>query len=397
MENDQKKKTKEEIESDLRTERTIEQLLSNVGAGWTISLNRMRPSWCKGWLETIEASPDEPLDMNYIADTWGGETIRLRFLDGHGRYKGGKDIHMAREPMFHGRELEHPNDKRARMEREERTRDRREHNEGTIRLNAAQPQQDNTVFTMLVDVLKDSNTNSLQTYKDLVAKQQARDPMGIDDIIKFANGLKDLQGVFGGDNDGGAADDSDDKMLGTFVGIMEKAHERDVKREDRKEAARERRAESRRAESRRAESRRAESRRSQAPPSGHPKSNVHHIPNPNRQRQEPPPEAARNADPEADEELALSEELAELEPAEAAEVLGEAFTMMDPEKRQKTMKLLMTLGDVAEAADIVSGDGSIEDLVDEDQADEDQADEDQADEDQADMEAASAGDAGDAV
>ena len=382
MENEPKKKTKEEIEADLRDERTIEQLLSTVGAGWTISLSRIRPSWCKGWLETIEASPDEPLDMDYIADTWGGESIRMRLLDTHGRWKGGKDIHIAREPLRHGRPLEHPEDKRVRMAREERS---REHREETIRLNATPTQQDNTVFTMLVDVLKDSNTTNSQAYKDLVSNLPSRDPMGIDDIIKFANGLKDLQGVFGGDDSGGRVDDSDDKMLGTFVGIMEKAHERDVKREDRKEAARER-------EARRADSRRRQIPVRQAPPPGHPKSNVHQIPNPNRQRQEPPPEAARNADPEADEELALSEELAELEPAEAAEVLGEAFTMMPPEKRQKTMQLLMTLGNVAEAADIVSGDGSIEDL-----ADEDLADEDQADEDQADMEAASAGDADDAV
>ena len=353
---DEHKKTKEEIAADLQDANTIEQLLSMVGVGWSISLNRIRPSWCKGWLETLDISPDEPLDMDYIADTWGGESIKLRLLNDHGKFKGGKIIHIAREPLDHGRPLEHPADKRARLERENRA---REYREESIRLNAAQPKQDNSVFTMMIDVLKDSNASSAGVYRDLLKNQSKQGPMGISEVVAFANGLKELQGVFGDDNkNSGGGDGDDENMLGTFVGILERAHERDVKREDRKDAMRER------------EARRTGSRKRQDPLPGRTKPNVHPIREPETANPEPPLEAAQDADPDADEEPALSEELSELSPAEAAEVLGEAFTMMSPEKRQQTMQLLAKLADVSETADIISGDGSIEDLVDEDQADE---------------------------
>ena len=310
MENEPKK-TKEEIAADLRDEHTLEKLLSTIGRGWSISLSRIRPSWCKGWLETIEATPDEPLDIEYIADSWGGETIRLRVLNDHGQFQGSKDIHIAREPLDHGRPLEHPADKRARSERENRA---REYREESARLNATKPEQDNSVFTMMIDVLKDSNASSAGVYKDLLENQNQNkhEPMGIAEVIAFANGLKELQGVFGDDNkNSGGGDGDEENMLGTFVGILERAHDRDIKREDRKEAMRER------------ETRRTGSRKRQAPPPGHPGARVHQLPTPKTANPEPPLEAAQNADPDADpdadEELALSEELSELSPSEAAE------------------------------------------------------------------------------
>lgn len=357
MANEQEKKTKEEIEENLQDKQTIEQLLSTVGVGWSISLNRTQPSWCRGWLETIDISPDEPLDMGYIADTWGGESISVRVLNEHGKFRTSKTIHIAREPKFHGRPLEHPDDKRSRLERENRA---HEYREESARLNATKPQQDNSVFTMMIDVLKDSNASSAGVYKDLLENQHKNkhEPMGISEVIAFANGLKELQGVFGDDSkNSGGGDGDDENMLGTFVGILERAQERDAKREDRKEAMRER------------EARRTGSKKHHDPLPRRTKPNVHPIHTPKTANPEPPLEAAQDADPEAD-ELALSEELAELDPTEAAEVLGEAFTMMSPEKRQQTMKLLATLANVSETADIISGDGSIEDLVDEDPADE---------------------------
>lgn len=358
---EEQKKTREEIAADLQDENTIEQMLSSVGVGWSISLNRTQPSWCRGWLETIEVSPGESLDMNYIADTWGGESIRLRLLDDHGKFKASKIIHIAREPKRHGRELEHPDDKRSRLDRENRA---REYREESARLNATKPEQDTSVFTMMIDVLKDSNASSADVYRDLLKNQPKHEAMGISEVIAFANGLKELQGVFGDDNKNSGGDDSDNEnMMGTFAGILERAHERDVKREDRKEAMRERQA------------RQTSSRRRQAPLPGRSGARVPQTSNPKTANQEPPLEAVQDAEPDGDDEQALSEELSELSPSEAAEVLGEAFTLMSPEKRQQTMKLLSTLANVSETADIISGDGSIEDLADEDPADEDPADE----------------------
>lgn len=351
MEKEAKAKTKEEIEADLRDERTVEQLLSDVGAGWSVSLTRIRPSWCKGWLETIDASPDEKLDMEYIADTWGGETIRIRLLDTRGRYKGGKDFHVAREPRVHGRPLEHPDDKRARVAREERQREQLERQEEQARLNAIQPaQQDNTVFKMFVDMLKDSNVANSEAYKDL-AKLKTGDPMGIEQIVAFANGLKDLEGVFGGNK---GDNNSDDQMLGAFLKIMDNASERDQKKNELKQKAIDEHRAAR------------EQGKHLRPVQGR------QLPPPARQGQQAPqqnpttpaPPVAPQPDQDENEELALSEELSELSAVEAAEVLGEAFSMMPIEKRQKTIKLLLALGNAGGAADILVGDDETDPLDD---------------------------------
>jgi len=339
MEKDALQRTKEEIEAEKRDQRTVEQLLQDLGAGWSISLSRIRPSWCKGWLETIDTTPGEKLDMDYIADTWGGETIRLRILDNRGMYKAGKDVHVAREPMRHGRPLEHPDDKRARVAREEKQLEKREREEELARLNATQPNQDNgSVMKLFVDILKDSNSTSAQFY-DRMADIQKRDPMGIEDIIKFANGIKDLQGVFGGGGDQAGADETN--LLGSFMKIMDNVSERDKQKDKlRALAIREHR----------------ESRKSGA--------KVHSLkphqtgrqqnPTPENKPTTPAPPVAPQPDPDETEELALSEEIAELEAVEAAEVLGEAFTMMPIEKRQKTIKLLLALANGGNAIDIAT-------------------------------------------
>lgn len=342
MQDEQRQKTKEEIEDERQAARTVEQLLQDVGIGWSVSLNRIRPSWCKGWLETIETTPDEKIDMQYIADTWGGETIRLRILDPQGRWRGGKDFHVARAPMHHGRPLEHPEDKRERLAREERARERRNESE---RLNGAGSTHDSNMFSTVIDLVRSQNEASSKVYQDLAAAQ-TRDPMGIDDLIKFANGLKDLQGVFGGDSGGGSEDDSG--MIGAFMEIMKNSNEQDKKvLEARVDALKKREAEFNR------RPRQLPSGR-QAPPPGPQGSNVRPINNPAQTAPGPPPAPAMDIDPETGEEMALSEELAELSAVEAAEVLGEAFTMMPIEKRQKTLKLLMALGNAGNAADIIS-------------------------------------------
>jgi hypothetical protein len=352
MENEPKSKSKEDLEAERRDERTVEQLLSDVGAGWSVSLTRIRPSWCKGWLETIDASPDEKLDMEYIADTWGGETIRIRLLDTRGRYKGGKDFHVAREPRDHGRPLEHPDDKRERLAREDRQREKLERQEEQARLNAIQPaQQDTSVFTLLLDVLKDSNVANSQVYKDL-AKMQTKDPMGIEQIVSFANGLKDLQGVFGGEKNDN--NNNDDQMLGAFLKIMDNAGERDKKKNELKEKAI---AEHRAAREQGKHLRPVQGR--QLPPTGRQGQQA-----PKQNPTTPAPPLAPQPDQDETEELALSEELAELSAMDAAEVLGEAFTMMPIEKRQKTIKLLLAFANAGNAADILTGDGESDPLDD---------------------------------
>ena len=87
----------------------LDKLLAEVQTGWTVSIYRARPSWCKGYLERVELLEDEVIDLDYLAKTWGGEVLRLRICDHTGQWKGGADIHLhSYPPRFHGQLIQRP-------------------------------------------------------------------------------------------------------------------------------------------------------------------------------------------------------------------------------------------------------------------------------------------------
>ena len=81
----------------------VERLLSSLEPGWKVSVWRIMPTWCKGYLETLSAQPDQDMDLEYLASEWGGEVLHLKIRDNHGRFRGGSDIDFrSYPPKFHG-------------------------------------------------------------------------------------------------------------------------------------------------------------------------------------------------------------------------------------------------------------------------------------------------------
>jgi hypothetical protein len=83
-----------------------EHMLAEIKPGWSLSIHRIRPGWCSGYLERIECTEDEPLDLDYIISTWGGEVLKLRLCDDNGRYTKGAQLNLrSYPPRFKGQRL----------------------------------------------------------------------------------------------------------------------------------------------------------------------------------------------------------------------------------------------------------------------------------------------------
>ena len=71
----------------------LERLLQDVEQGWKVSIYRAAPSWCRGYLETIEIyDPSDKLDLPGILKKWGGQKLHVKIHDERGKWLGGGSI-----------------------------------------------------------------------------------------------------------------------------------------------------------------------------------------------------------------------------------------------------------------------------------------------------------------
>lgn len=288
-----------EDERDADERESVEQLLSGLGSGYQVSLSRIKPSWCKGWLETIEADTSTPVDMAYIADNWGGDVIRVRVLNPRGEYSGGRDVTIAKPPREHGRPLKHPEDRRLELE---------------ARANAipapppAPPQPDYTsLITNLINALNSSNQQNLQVLLETLKAERSTGPMGIGDMVGFAEGLRKLGDMFSQNTN------EDAGIAATFTELLKAFNERQQRPKLRQ--------------------------RPKQLPRQTPAQPITPIPTP-----QPMPQAAAQPpaapNPFEEPELSLSEELAEMAPEEVALTLGDMFEMYSPQDRERLLALM---------------------------------------------------------
>ena len=83
-----------EIESADSKQLKAENMLASIKSGWSLGISRIRPGWCSGYLERVECTENEPIDMTYIIEQWGGHILRLRLCDERGKYRGGTDLNL---------------------------------------------------------------------------------------------------------------------------------------------------------------------------------------------------------------------------------------------------------------------------------------------------------------
>lgn len=85
----------------------IQALLRTVSPGYRIQVWRQAPREFRGLLEEIEVTDGTtPLDLEYLARTWGGKELRIKIRNKKGQYKGTYDIPLySHPPLFWGKPI----------------------------------------------------------------------------------------------------------------------------------------------------------------------------------------------------------------------------------------------------------------------------------------------------
>lgn len=90
------------------------ELLGGTPAGGSVDVVRLKPGWCKGWLDKIEVSPDDQIELDDIRDEYGGKKLQLiaygiPFTGENGKksknYLGSRIVFFPNEPRKDGRPL----------------------------------------------------------------------------------------------------------------------------------------------------------------------------------------------------------------------------------------------------------------------------------------------------
>ncbi len=79
------------------------KLADTIGAGMTVRLERVRPSWCAGWVEDRELDTADLGELYAeVAATWGGERYRVTVIHPSGQVLHTATIRIAGPPRLHG-------------------------------------------------------------------------------------------------------------------------------------------------------------------------------------------------------------------------------------------------------------------------------------------------------
>lgn len=195
-----------------------ERMLASIKGGWSLTISRIRPGWCSGYLERIECTEDEPIDMDYIIEQWGGKMLRLRLCDERGTYRGGADMNLqAYPPKFRGTVM-HNNE--ANPAQKQTT------SPSIVQQPAATAQPNLIELLGLMSKTRNQDINTLRTLLDQAQPQPQYAPQqggfsGIDDMINFASKFKQLQELMGNFGGGGGGEPAEDAgLLGSIGEVL---------------------------------------------------------------------------------------------------------------------------------------------------------------------------------
>lgn len=172
----------------------VERLIGSLKPGFSVTVYRERPSWAKGYLERLDIGEDDGIDLQYLADQWGGEVLRLRVCDPTGTYRGGADIPFASYPPRH----------RGRIITRRRGEDWDDLPQGA-RLGEPpalqQPQNNGNSIDAIFSMISRLRKEDLSTVRQLLESTKTDVPAvqnGLTSVVQMAHQFKELQGIFGG-------------------------------------------------------------------------------------------------------------------------------------------------------------------------------------------------------
>jgi hypothetical protein len=206
-------------ESDKRIKKGIDEILGDLDAGMKVSINREQPKWARGWVETIDVGDAGGVnfDLEYLADTWGGEYYALRFLR-NGKFCFSKHVRIAGPPKNQSIIIEHP-DKVALREKIELANQKA----AIDRQTAAQqqPAQNPLMETILTTLLSNSSTKDLENFKMMQEAMRASTPQTQSSQLKDMMQMFEFFKKFRGEPEPApVAENNDMDLMKMFMAVM---------------------------------------------------------------------------------------------------------------------------------------------------------------------------------
>lgn len=85
----------------------LAELARALRPGTTVRLERLRPSWCAGWLEDIELEAGGMRDLyDHVRNEWGGQRYRMQVLMPSGQVAFTSSLNISGPPMHEGRRID---------------------------------------------------------------------------------------------------------------------------------------------------------------------------------------------------------------------------------------------------------------------------------------------------
>lgn len=96
-----------EKNEEIDPEKSINDFFAGITPGMTVMISRVEPHKYKGLLEKKTVTDvSEPIDLNYLINTWGGHVIRLQFRRPNGTWAKHVDVELySYDPLVLGQPL----------------------------------------------------------------------------------------------------------------------------------------------------------------------------------------------------------------------------------------------------------------------------------------------------
>lgn len=177
------------------------KMLGGLPFGGHIDVIRTKPNYCKGYLDRIDASEDEPVSLEDLRDEYGGKTLLLRAYDKSNKYLGATTIHFQEPPKKDGKPLRYEDSDEAETERARRL-PAQSDNSNTELIKIILAQQ-NQMMQQMTGVFQAQLTAAQKQNKDT---SQNQDPLAnVERLSETLERLETLRGKIGGggNQDGG--------------------------------------------------------------------------------------------------------------------------------------------------------------------------------------------------
>jgi hypothetical protein len=200
-----------------KLKRNVEDCLKGLVPGMKISISRLRPTWCSGWLDTIPIDVDDEgqtvIDMHYLREEWGGHTLNLRFLDINGKFVFSKTVDFRNEdPKKNGIVVVHPEVKHARQMQEIESQKQASSNSSN----------EIDYVKLLMDQMRQSQAESQKIMRESMKRDNPTPQTQLSQMMEMFAMVNQMK-QFGEPDDKGGDDVS--SMIGGVLNLLQKKQE----------------------------------------------------------------------------------------------------------------------------------------------------------------------------